>query len=112
VRVFLVYKNERKRLTIRVASLLSKTNMNEKNLKRALRVFLNQKNTIFETGKPRFKFFSFAKILKRGHKACNARFESFEYTKMNEKDLKRALESFIKDKHEGKRLETRVASLL
>jgi hypothetical protein len=31
---------------------------------------------------------------------------------MNEKDLKRALESFIKDKHEGKRLATRVASLL
>jgi hypothetical protein len=54
-----------KRFATRIASLLSKTNMNEKDLKRALRDFLNQKNTILETGKPRFKSFSFAKILKR-----------------------------------------------
>jgi hypothetical protein len=39
LRVFLVYKNERKRLTIRVASLLSKTNMNEKDLQGACESF-------------------------------------------------------------------------
>jgi hypothetical protein len=36
---FIKDKRERKRLSTRVARLLSKTNVNEKELKRALRVF-------------------------------------------------------------------------
>jgi hypothetical protein len=44
LQVFSVYKNERKRLTIRVASLLSKTKMNEKDLQSALQVFSVFKN--------------------------------------------------------------------
>jgi hypothetical protein len=65
--------------------------MNEKDLHRALRVFLAYKNERKKTYNPRCK--------------------SFKYTKMNEKDLHRALRVFLAYKNERKRLTIRVASL-